>query len=75
MLSGVDGDNDELDLVRSLVEGLHYVLVPQEVWKKLIEWSVLVCFLSGRIFSKIGSLTQKISVVNDIFCPIITLDL
>eukprot|EP00268_Persea_americana_P027801 TRINITY_DN27076_c0_g1_i2.p1 TRINITY_DN27076_c0_g1~~TRINITY_DN27076_c0_g1_i2.p1 ORF type:complete len:926 (-),score=172.52 TRINITY_DN27076_c0_g1_i2:429-3206(-) len=36
--SGVDGDNDELDLVRSLVEGLDYVLVPQEVWKKLIEW-------------------------------------
>lgn len=55
MPSGVDGDNDELDLVRSLVEGLDYVLVPQEVWKKLIEWSVLVCFLNGRFFPKIGS--------------------
>ncbi|KAJ8626189.1 hypothetical protein MRB53_019496 [Persea americana] len=38
VLSGVDGDSKELDLVRTLEEGHDYVLVPQEVWKKLIEW-------------------------------------
>lgn len=52
VLNGVDGDSDELDLVRSLMEGYDYVLVPEDVWKKLIEWSVLV-------FSLIDDPTQN----------------
>ncbi|CAN1254804.1 Ubiquitin carboxyl-terminal hydrolase 10 [Linum perenne] len=29
---------DDLDLVRTLLEGKDYVLVPQQVWEKLVQW-------------------------------------
>ncbi|XP_042504881.1 ubiquitin carboxyl-terminal hydrolase 9-like [Macadamia integrifolia] len=36
--SGSDGEVDDLELIRPLEEGCDYVLVAQEVWKKLQEW-------------------------------------
>lgn len=30
--------SNELDLKEGLQEGQDYILVPQEVWKKLLEW-------------------------------------
>ncbi|XP_043715927.1 ubiquitin carboxyl-terminal hydrolase 9-like isoform X2 [Telopea speciosissima] len=36
--SSNDGEIDDLELVRPLEEGRDYVLVAQEVWKKLQEW-------------------------------------
>ncbi|KAF5734940.1 Ubiquitin carboxyl-terminal hydrolase 10 [Tripterygium wilfordii] len=36
--SGSDSEGDEPELRRSLEEELDYVLVPQEVWEKLVEW-------------------------------------
>lgn len=33
-----DGDVDNLELIRTLEEGQDYVLVPEAVWKKLLEW-------------------------------------
>ncbi|XP_058104994.1 ubiquitin carboxyl-terminal hydrolase 9-like [Magnolia sinica] len=38
VLNGMEGDGNELELRRLLEEGHDYVLVPQEVWKKLLEW-------------------------------------
>ncbi|KAF5734371.1 Ubiquitin carboxyl-terminal hydrolase 10 [Tripterygium wilfordii] len=36
--SGSDSEGDEPELRRTLMEELDYVLVPQEVWEKLVEW-------------------------------------
>lgn len=33
-----DGEVGNLELIRTLEEGRDYVLVPEEVWKKLLEW-------------------------------------
>lgn len=33
-----DGEVDSPELMRTLEEGRDYVLVPEEVWKKLVEW-------------------------------------
>ncbi|CAO2819358.1 unnamed protein product [Amaranthus hypochondriacus] len=33
-----DGDIDNIELIRTLEEGQDYVLVPEAVWKKLLEW-------------------------------------
>jgi len=31
-------EGDELELVRTLLEGRDYVLVPKKVWEKLVQW-------------------------------------
>lgn len=36
--NGSDGENDDLELSRTLLEGRDYVLVPQKVWEKLVQW-------------------------------------
>lgn len=33
-----ESDVDNIELSRTLEEGQDYVLVPEEVWKKLLEW-------------------------------------
>ncbi|GAB4858108.1 ubiquitin-specific protease ubp10 [Ancistrocladus abbreviatus] len=33
-----DGEGDQRDLIRTLEEGRDYVLVPEEVWRKLFDW-------------------------------------
>ncbi|KAF2325762.1 hypothetical protein GH714_036668 [Hevea brasiliensis] len=33
-----DGEGDDLELARTLLEGRDYVLVPQKVWEKLVQW-------------------------------------
>lgn len=33
-----ESDANDPQLRRLLVEGVDYVLVPQEVWKRLVEW-------------------------------------
>ena len=33
-----DGEVDNLELIRTLEEGRDYVLVPEAVWNKLLEW-------------------------------------
>ncbi|KAG5235821.1 ubiquitin carboxyl-terminal hydrolase family protein [Salix suchowensis] len=35
---GSSNDGDELELVRTLLEGRDYVLVPKKVWEKLVQW-------------------------------------
>lgn len=32
------GDGDDLDISRTLLEGRDYVLIPQTVWEKLVQW-------------------------------------
>lgn len=36
--NGSNCDGNDLDIDRTLVENTHYVLVPQEVWERLLEW-------------------------------------
>ncbi|KAG5255304.1 ubiquitin carboxyl-terminal hydrolase family protein [Salix suchowensis] len=36
--SGSGNDGDEPELVRMLLEGKDYVLVPKKVWEKLVQW-------------------------------------
>ncbi|KAF2313549.1 hypothetical protein GH714_011594 [Hevea brasiliensis] len=36
--NGGDGEDDDLELSRTLLEGRDYVLVPQKVWEKLVQW-------------------------------------
>lgn len=36
--SGSNSDGDDLELFRTLLEGRDYVLVPQNVWEKLVQW-------------------------------------
>jgi ubiquitin carboxyl-terminal hydrolase 4/11/15 len=36
--NGSNCDGNDLDIHRTLVENTHYVLVPQEVWERLLEW-------------------------------------
>lgn len=38
LLKEDDFDGDELELRRMLEEGRDYVLVPQQVWEKLLDW-------------------------------------
>ncbi|XP_068635943.1 ubiquitin carboxyl-terminal hydrolase 9-like [Aristolochia californica] len=38
VLNGADSEGEEPELRKPLQEGEDYVLVPQEVWKKLFEW-------------------------------------
>ncbi|XP_068649713.1 ubiquitin carboxyl-terminal hydrolase 9-like [Aristolochia californica] len=38
VLNGADSEGEEPELCKPLQEGDDYVLVPQEVWKKLFEW-------------------------------------
>lgn len=33
-----EGDLDGVQLIRTLEEGQDYMLVPEAVWKKLLEW-------------------------------------
>lgn len=33
-----DCDGNNFDIRRTLVEGTDYVLVPQKVWERLLEW-------------------------------------
>lgn len=35
---GSGNEGDELELVRALLEGKDYVLVPKKVWEKLVQW-------------------------------------
>ncbi|XP_059640812.1 ubiquitin carboxyl-terminal hydrolase 9-like [Cornus florida] len=36
--NGSDCEGDDLQLLRTMEEGHHYVLVPQDVWEKLLHW-------------------------------------
>ncbi|KDP25220.1 hypothetical protein JCGZ_20376 [Jatropha curcas] len=36
--NGSGGESDDLELARTLLEGRDYVLVPQKVWEKLVQW-------------------------------------
>ncbi|KAL2458342.1 Ubiquitin carboxyl-terminal hydrolase 10 [Forsythia ovata] len=36
--NGIDDKDDDPQLLRTLEEGRDYLLVPQEVWEKLLEW-------------------------------------
>lgn len=36
--NGNNGEGDDLELARTLLEGRDYVLVPQKVWEKLFQW-------------------------------------
>lgn len=38
VLKGIGTEDDELEISRTLQEGSDYVLVPQRVWERLIEW-------------------------------------
>ncbi|KAK4421450.1 Ubiquitin carboxyl-terminal hydrolase 10 [Sesamum alatum] len=38
IVNGGDNKNDDPQLLRTLEEGRDYVLVPQEVWEKLLKW-------------------------------------
>lgn len=38
ILNEASTQSNELDLKEGLQEGQDYILVPQEVWKKLLEW-------------------------------------
>lgn len=33
-----EGDSNQLLIKKDLMEGQDYILVPEEVWKRLIEW-------------------------------------
>lgn len=49
IVNGEDKDDDP-QLLRTLVEGSDYVLVPQEVWEKLTKWYLFLLFLELHIF-------------------------
>jgi hypothetical protein len=38
VLNRNDCEGNDIELRRALEEGVDYVLVPQEVWEKLIDW-------------------------------------
>lgn len=38
VVNGVDNKDDDPQLLRTLEEGRHYVLVPEDVWDKLLMW-------------------------------------
>ncbi|XP_021757775.1 ubiquitin carboxyl-terminal hydrolase 10-like [Chenopodium quinoa] len=55
------GDADNLELLRTLEEGQHYVLVPEEVWKKLLEWYNGGPPLPRKLISQ-GAINKKFNV-------------
>ncbi|KMT12496.1 hypothetical protein BVRB_5g104230 [Beta vulgaris subsp. vulgaris] len=55
------GDVDNVELIRTLEEGQDYVLVPEEVWKKLLEWYNGGPSLPRKLISQ-GAFNKKFNV-------------
>lgn len=49
IINGVQNKDEDLQLLRTLEEGRDYVLVPEEVWERLLKW--YLCLLTSLFSS------------------------